>query len=76
MSVMMPEGGGFGEGEQGPVDCPTCGSEAEYEDIKTCEWCERIGCPACLKVEIDGWVCREGDCAEKLKDYEDRRNEV
>lgn len=73
MGVMLPIGGGGAwPSEPERVCCPTCGAETTRDEVRPCEWCQRPGCPECMKSEIDGWFCGEGECAERLKEHQDR----
>lgn len=73
MGVMLPVGGGGAwPCEPERVCCPACGAETTRDEIRPCGWCDRPGCPECMRAEIDGYVCAEGECAKRLKESQDR----
>ena len=77
MGVMMSFEPGWPRDREDPKECPACHAEVAEEDLlllRSCEWCGLPGCDECMTATVDGWVCGEEACGEKLKKYHDEIN--
>jgi len=53
------------------TECPACSAEISADDLCLCEWCGRMGCEECMKVAVDGRVCKDDACEENLRKYQE-----